>query len=112
MNSQFFQAVADLLRHIESLNAPANEYAILDGGGTLECSSWLHEQIKETACFKTFESVGGSWYCYDDLEWIAQTEGVSASTIAVLFEASTTLSFNTERPALSEVDGSRGVEVS
>jgi hypothetical protein len=88
MNSQFFQAVADLLRHIESLGVASDQYGILDAGETLELSKALHEQIKETACFKTFESIGGSWYCYDDDEWIAQTEGVSANTIADLFEVS------------------------
>lgn len=52
MNFRFFQALADLLRLIESLNAPTNEYSILDSGQTLELSKALYEQIKDTSEFK------------------------------------------------------------
>lgn len=86
MNSQFFQAVADLLRLIESLNAPANEYGVLDSGQTLELSKALHERIKETSEFNAFERLGGNHYCFDDEEWIVQTEGIDADAIASLFE--------------------------
>jgi hypothetical protein len=68
-NSQFFQVVADLLRHIESLSAPADQYGILDGGETLELSLALHAQLKDTSEFQAFEAIGGNWYCYDDDEW-------------------------------------------
>jgi hypothetical protein len=87
MNSQFFQAVADLLRHIESLGIPSDQYGILDGGQTLELSSSLHQQIKDTAQFKTFESVGGNHYCFDEFdEWVVVEPGITADAIAELFE--------------------------
>lgn len=68
-NSQFFQVVADLLRHIESLSVPADQYGILDGGSTLELSKVLHARLKATSEFRAFETLGGNWYCYDDNEW-------------------------------------------
>jgi hypothetical protein len=87
MNSQFFQAVADLLRHIENLGVPSDQYGILDSGQTLELSKALHEQIKDVPEFKAFESVGGSWYCFDDFdEWVVVEPGVTAVAIADLFE--------------------------
>ncbi|HEY9649557.1 MAG TPA: hypothetical protein V6C95_02760 [Coleofasciculaceae cyanobacterium] len=89
MNSQFFQAVADLLRHIESLNVPSDQYGVLDGGQTLEVSKALHERIQGTPEFTMFESVGGSWYCYDEFdEWVVVEPGVTAAAIAELFEVS------------------------
>lgn len=88
MNSQFFQAVADLLRHIEGLGVASDQYGIVDAGQTLELSSWLHEQIKDVPEFKAFESVGGSWYCYDNDEWLVVESGVTANAIADLFEVS------------------------
>ncbi len=86
LNSQFFQVVADLLRHIESLNIASDQYGVLDGGSTLELSTALHERIKETNEFKAFEQVGGNHYCYDDNSWTLQS-GVTASAIANIFEA-------------------------
>lgn len=86
MNSQFFQAVADLLRHIENLGIPSDQYGVLDSGQTLELSSSLHERIKDVPEFKTFESVGGSWYCYDDDDWLVVESGVTAAALSSLFE--------------------------
>lgn len=68
-NSQFFQVVADLLRHIESSGVSSDQYGILDSGQTLELSKALHTQLKDTPEFQAFESIGGNWYCYDDNEW-------------------------------------------
>lgn len=68
-NSQFFQVVADLLRHIESLGVSSDQYGVLDGGATLELSKVLHTQLKDTSEFQRFEKLGGNWYCYDDNEW-------------------------------------------
>ncbi|HEY9653656.1 MAG TPA: hypothetical protein V6C95_23545 [Coleofasciculaceae cyanobacterium] len=89
MNSQFFQAVADLLRHIEGLGIPSDQYGILDSGQTLELSQALHEQIKDAPQFQAFESVGGSWYCFDEFsDWEVVEPGISASAISELFEVS------------------------
>jgi hypothetical protein len=68
-NSQSFQVVADLLRHIESLNISTDQYGILDGGETLELSRVLHTRLKDTSEFQAFENIGGNWYCFDDNEW-------------------------------------------
>jgi hypothetical protein len=68
-NSQSFQVIADLLRHIESLNISTDQYGILDGGETLELSKALHTRLKETSEFQAFENIGGNWYCFDDNEW-------------------------------------------
>jgi len=68
-NSQSFQVVADLLRHIESLSVPADQYGVLDSGQTLELSKALHSRLKDTSEFRAFENLGGNWYCYDDNEW-------------------------------------------
>ena len=68
-NSQSFQVVADLLRHIESSGVSSDQYGILDGGQTLELSKALHAQLKDTSEFRAFENIGGNWYCYDDNEW-------------------------------------------
>jgi hypothetical protein len=68
-NSQSFQVVADLLRHIESSGVSSDQYGILDGGQTLELSLALHAQLKDTSEFQAFENIGGNWYCYDDNEW-------------------------------------------
>jgi hypothetical protein len=68
-NSQSFQVVADLLRHIESLNISTDQYGVLDSGQTLELSKALHAQLKDTSEFRAFENLGGNWYCYDDNEW-------------------------------------------
>ena len=68
-NSQFFQVVADLLRHIESSGVPTDQYGVLDGGSTLELSKALHARLKNTSEFRAFESLGGNWYCFDDNEW-------------------------------------------
>ncbi len=84
LNSQFFQVVADLLRHIEGLNFASDQYGILDGGSTLETSQVLYEQIKETPEFKAFQEVGGSQYSYDDDEWVVES-GVTSKAIASLF---------------------------
>jgi hypothetical protein len=89
MNSQFFQAVADLLRHIEGLGIPSGQYGILDGGQTLELSKALHERIQGTPEFRMFESVGGSWYCFDEFdEWVVVEPEISATAIAELFGVS------------------------
>ena len=69
LNSQFFQTVADLLRHVENLEVPADQYGVLDSGQTLELSSALHARLKDTSEFQAFENIGGSWYCFDDNEW-------------------------------------------
>ncbi len=84
LNSQFFQTVADLLRHIEGLNVASDQYGVLDGGSTLETSQALYEQIKETPEFKAFQEVGGSQYSYDDDEWVV-AEGVTPAAIASIF---------------------------
>ncbi len=68
-NSQSFQVVADLLRHIESLNISTDQYGILDSGQTLELSKALHARLKDTFEFQAFENLGGNWYCFDDNEW-------------------------------------------
>ncbi len=68
-NSQSFQVVADLLRHIESLNISTDQYGVLDGGQTLELSLALHTRLKDTSEFRAFENLGGNWFCYDDNEW-------------------------------------------
>ena len=68
-NSQSFQAVADLLRHIESSGVSSDQYGVLDGGQTLELSKALHARLKDTSEFRAFENLGGNWYCYDDNEW-------------------------------------------
>jgi hypothetical protein len=68
-NSQSFQVIADLLRHIENLNISTDQYGILDGGQTLELSLALHTRLKETSEFRAFENLGGNWFCYDDNEW-------------------------------------------
>jgi hypothetical protein len=68
-NSQSFQVVANLLRHIEDLDIPTDQYGILDGGETLELSKALHTRLKDTSEFQAFENIGGNWYCYDDNEW-------------------------------------------
>ncbi len=68
-NSQSFQVVADLLRHIESLNISTDQYGVLDGGQTLELSKALHTRLKNTSEFRAFENLGGNWFCYDDDEW-------------------------------------------
>ncbi len=83
LNSRFFQTVADLLRLIESLGAPADQYGVLDGGETLELSKALHERIKATSEFKTFENIGGSHYCYDD----TAENGIQLSELANIFKA-------------------------
>lgn len=88
MNSQFFQAVADLLRHIESLNVPSDQYGVTDGGQTLELSKALHERIKDVPQFKTFDNAGGCWYCFDDEDWFVMEPGVTADAVASLFEVS------------------------
>jgi hypothetical protein len=67
--SGFFKAVGSLLELIENLNAPSDQYGILDAGETLELSTALHNQIKDTSEFQDFESNGGCSYCYDDGEW-------------------------------------------
>lgn len=69
LTSQFFQTVANLLSHIESLGASTDQYGVLDGGSTLELSSALHARIKDTSEFRAFENLGGNWYCYDDNQW-------------------------------------------
>ncbi len=68
-NSQSFQTVANLLRHIENLNISTDQYGILDNGQTLELSKALHAQLKDTPEFRAFENLGGNWYCFDDDEW-------------------------------------------
>lgn len=89
MNSQFFQAIADLLRHIEGLGIPSDQYGVLDSGQTLELSKALHERIQGTPEFRAFESVGGNHYCFDDDdEWVVVEPGISATAIADLFEVS------------------------
>ena len=67
--SQFFQALADLLRLVEGLGAPTDQYGVTDGGETLELSKALHTQLKDTPEFQSFEAQGGNCYCYDDNEW-------------------------------------------
>ena len=67
-NSQSFQVVADLLRHIESLSVPADQYGVLDSGQTLELSKALHGRLNDTSEFRAFENLGGNWYCFDDNE--------------------------------------------
>ena len=68
-NSQSFQAIADLLRHIESLSVSADQYGVLDSGQTLELSKALHARLKNSSEFQAFEKLGGNWYCFDDNEW-------------------------------------------
>lgn len=85
LNSQFFQAIADLLRHIEGLNVASDQYGVVDGGETLELSKALHERIKETSEFKAFENVGGNHYCYDDDSWTVKG-GIQLSELANIFE--------------------------
>lgn len=68
MNSQFFQAIANLLRLIENLNAPSDQYGVADSGQTLELSEAVYNQIKDSSELKEYESLGGSWYCYDSNE--------------------------------------------
>ncbi len=77
---QTYQAIANLLRYIEGLNVASFQYAILDGGSTLELSKALHAQIKETPEFKAFESIGGNHYCFDDDEWVVES-GVTSKAI-------------------------------
>jgi hypothetical protein len=85
LNSEFFQTVANLLRHIESLGVAPSEYGILDSGQTLELSTALHEQIKETLEFKAFENVGGNHYCFDDDSWTVES-GIQLSHLNAIFE--------------------------
>lgn len=80
-NSQTFQTIANLLQLIESLNIPTSEYGILDSGQTLELSSALHEQIKETSQFKAFEAVG-NWYCFDE----AEDSELTLNSVVALFD--------------------------
>jgi hypothetical protein len=68
-NSQSFQVVANLLRHIEDLDIPTDQYGVLDSGQTLELSKALHTRLKDTSEFQAFENIGGNWYCFDDDEW-------------------------------------------
>ncbi len=65
---------------IEGLNVASDQYAILDGGSTLELSKALHAQIKETPEFKAFESIDGNHYCFDDDEWVVES-GVTSKAI-------------------------------
>jgi hypothetical protein len=83
LNSQTFQAIADLLRRIEALNTPSDQYCVADGGETMELSTAVHEQIKESSEFQTYTQLGGSWYCFDDDSWTVES---GASAIATIFE--------------------------
>lgn len=78
LNSQTYQAIANLLRHIEGLNVAADQYSILDGGQTLETSQALYEQIKESPEFKAFQEVGGSQYSYDDNDDVDWSKAIAS----------------------------------
>lgn len=69
LNSGFFQALADVLRLIESLNVSSDQYGVLDAGQTLELSIELYTQIKDSFEFQSFEEKDGCWYCYNDDSW-------------------------------------------
>ncbi|MFB8788636.1 MAG: hypothetical protein U7123_07235 [Potamolinea sp.] len=64
--SAFFKAVADVLKVIENLGTPSDQYGVVDAGETLELSSALYKQIKNSSEYRNFESNGGGSYCYDD----------------------------------------------
>lgn len=70
--SSFFQSVANVLRLIESLDAPSDQYGVVDAGETLELSKSVYNQIKNAPEYRDFEASGGGSYCYDDDEWEVQ----------------------------------------
>ena len=51
-SSKTYQTIANLLRHIESLDFPKSSWCIYDGGQTLELTTELYNQISQTAEFQ------------------------------------------------------------
>lgn len=70
LNSDFYFAIASLLKLIESLNIPADQYGVLDGGETLEISMAVRDHLQPLPEFARFQEMGGSYYCYDDNEYV------------------------------------------
>jgi hypothetical protein len=64
--SSFFDAVAKVLKLIESLNTPSDWYGVVDSGETLELCSTVYTLIKDSSEFQAFEAQGGNYYCFDD----------------------------------------------
>jgi hypothetical protein len=85
-SSATYQIIANLLRHIESLNFPKSDWGICDAGQTLEVTTELHNKICETAEFRAFEAIGGGCLLEDENPYLPELDGISAGAIAYIFQ--------------------------
>jgi hypothetical protein len=81
-SSATYQAIANLLRHIEGLNFPKSDWCIYDGGQTLELTTELYNKIDETDEFQAFESIGGCCSIEDNNPYLPELDDISLFTIA------------------------------
>ena len=85
-SSATYQVVANLLRHIESLDFPKSDWGICDAGQTLELTTELHDKICETAEFRAFEAIGGGYLLEDENPYLPELDGISTAAIAYIFQ--------------------------